>query len=680
MKYIHRTEVILIGIIIRLLLRVNAAHDTDESDPSINTHSLFRDFEEKNTSLWKCDGWHGGMKWRIPNNLDCSLSTEFEETKVVAITIYWTDISKQTAQGYECYAERVSGWIYRNFWEAMTKETKTYRVHVTQETCWNMVRLNRAPDGRNLKEKAGVHGTFETLSIKSSWWSNSSASVINYYFLPLKIAVLELDSSIQSVTIFKKPCMYIESFCLTELGILVWDVKDIKTCRLREGENTRCLYSKGDTGNRLTCPELELSLHDLQHVQLCNQTFGTSSQGIYFAQNTLGEYDDIIVTQKEIRTLVSSPKARSRRAAKYNEASAQDAFINAKFNYLYEVVGKNTKHAIQKVMQEVCKANQRTLDTVRYMAETGHPTLITRYVFGDSSYKAAFAGDIVTIWQCTEIQRYKFLLREECMLEWPVSYIHNGIIMEGFVVPLSHTIISIPTRRPVPCMEFYFDTGHVVYHLSNEGATVVHLPTLPKPGDDHKELKYFPDLSFKSGSGFDITELTDVGHTYSLLRDAQARANHLKSIETKIEELSEPLTPIHFLWTSFITTLSGFPYLIKCIIGVVSACGAVATAMMLGLNLAVLTNLAHAAKAPFTLLFSLCKRSKAKLKKIMKSKRKHHVRDNVNDGFLEDYDLRYMHGINHHLPSAPPLDSFHVGSENTSATKKFRKVGHKKHY
>jgi len=455
------------------------------------------------------------MKWRIPQSLDCTLSTEVEESKVVAVTIYWTNISKQTAQGYECYAEKTESWVYRNFWEAKSTGTKTFQIDVSEKECWNMVHSKKAPDGRPLKELSGVTGTHDAVDIVTYWWRNSTGHVKNYYFIPLKVVVLELDSSILATTIFHKPCFYYDSSCKTSLGILVWNPKEIKTCRLKEGENTRCIYSYGESGKRLTCPELELSLHDLHHIQLCNHTFGSSSQGIYFAQNSLLQYDDVIVTPDEIRPHLSKPKSRSKREVKFEKVSSQEAFINAKFNYLYEMVTNHAEHAIKKVEQDVCKANQRQLDTVRYMAETGHPTLITRYIYGDSSYRASFSGDILSVWQCTAVTHYKFLEREKCTLEWPISYLYDSHVMNGWVAPLSHTIRSKPTFMSEPCSEFYFDTGDKVYQLSNTGAVEVHLPTLPKPGEDQKQLKKFPALSFKSSSGFDITELTDIGHTYT---------------------------------------------------------------------------------------------------------------------------------------------------------------------
>ncbi|CAL8128213.1 unnamed protein product [Orchesella dallaii] len=616
--------------------------------------SFFNDFEEKSDVLWKCDGWYGGVKWRIPKSLDCSMPTTKEENKVVEVTLFLTDINQQSVQGYECYKTKTEGWIHRNFFDAKRSETKLIYIEVSSKECWEMVNNKKSPDGRVLSEKGGIIGTFDKLNIVSYWWHNVSGTVINYAIVPLKIAILELDKSIQTTSILKRPCLYNESTCPTEIGILVWNSNDVKICRLKELQSTTCIYAYGQGSKRLTCPDVELSLHDISHIQLCHHTLGSSSQGIFFAQKDPYEIDGVITTSDVIRSLIK-PK-RSRRSTQ--EINAFEAFMNAKLNYLYEVVTNQTSHAINKIHHDVCKANQMNLYLVRYMAETGHPTVVPRYISGDPSYRAALSGDILSVWQCVEIRSYKFLPRETCIREWPVAYIFNNKLLMGYVSPLSHTILSKPTLMPEPCSEFFFDGESNVYQLTNDGAVLTQIPTIPNNGDNQKHFN-FPDLSFRSGSGFDISEITDIAHTYSILREVQARALRLDELSVEMTEIRVELTPIRFFWNTAVTILSFLPTFVKYTIGVVAGIITVSLVGLMCVKLSLLIGIANIFISGLKYVHLFLEKVGFKKSTENSDKKKRRNKNKVVSPDIENSTGNMNEDILEYYPSAPSMHEIH---------------------
>lgn len=506
---------------------------------------LYTTFQDKKAALWKCDGWYSGIKWRIPRDIDCTppLLNMNRTSKEVQITLYWTDISKQTVNGFECYGIRQVKWAYTNFVNRISEKDhwETY-IAISEKDCWNMINLKVAPDLSSMAyEKNGIFGTYKPLVLETAWWSNKSAEVTNFFVIPLTVAVLELDESVKATVSFQRPCFYNESSCETEIGLLVWKSSDVKECRLQEGETSSCIYTIDNDIKTLTCPDLQLSLHDLSAIEMCGVKFGTSSQNVYFSQGRIGEIDSFTVTPDKVRSLISSPKKKNKRKRR-SAFDNLDSFVNARSNFITDTLINHTETYVRELEAQICHVNQRNLHLIKYMAQSGHPTLIPRFFLGEEQYRATFCGDGLSIWQCNKVHSYKFLTRTTCTREWPVRYIYEGMELEGWVSPLSHVIVNQPTELPEPCDEYYFDTGDHLLQLTNFGPQTASLPTLPVLGEkiDHSRSKV--PLSFKGTTGINIGKYTDEGHSYTIWQQFAKRQKHFKELKKEVKEIKQELT------------------------------------------------------------------------------------------------------------------------------------------
>lgn len=380
--------------------------------------------------------------------------------------------------------------------------------------------------------KSGVLGTNNILEVEYNWLETNTWYVVNYYIKTLNIGVFELDQSIQTTAVLQETCFYKDTHCTTAQGVLVWKKESIKTCRFTEGQSSYCLYSVSDFDTHISCPELEISLHNISSIAACGGFIGTSSQGLYFTQMGGENIRDDIMTTNDFRAIATRPKTRRRRHAEKKFKNGLDARFNAKLQFFMEYISRFTTFEIMKLHYEVCKINQAQMRLIEHTAKTGNPSVIPNVLLGDGSYKAQLNGDVLSIWKCHDIKQYMFLRREKCTLEWPVKYMLKHEAKVGYVAPLSHIIVDLPTAMNEPCREFIFDTGKDTILLSNR-SFVTNLPVLPRPGDYEAGGLKRPQISIESTGMYDVIENGNPEGAYELHKETQRSTLLLGEMEKK---------------------------------------------------------------------------------------------------------------------------------------------------
>lgn len=449
------------------------------------------------------------------------MPTKHDDNRMVSVTLYLPDYSRQSKTGYECYSVTKWEWVYRSFFNAYRTGYPLVEYDLMDDvTCWQMVKNRRSPSPYNEKMdnlEGGIVGTSNNLVIESQWWWNVTKCVTNFYFREVMVSVYDLDGSILTTTDLKTPCFYNESWCLTTFGVLVWKPSDFKTCRLTEVGTTGCLMSIASNKTRLTCPELQISLHGVSQKEMCNLTFGTTHQGYFFLQE-----DDLIVHEnishsQMAANKITSPLKRERREVNA-KANNMDIFNNGKYGFLYDNLKNSVEHAFQIVHHDICNTNFLLWTTLISVAKIGYPSLLVQTLYQDKSLRASFSGDALSVWKCKPIFTYKFVKREQCLFEYPIMYLEDGKQHSSFIMPFSHAIIGEAVEMPEPCGEFFFDAKDYYLQLTNDGPVKVNLPYLPQPILGTKNIT-IPDISFHTGSGINISGFADYMHMLTMLRE-----------------------------------------------------------------------------------------------------------------------------------------------------------------
>ena len=486
---------------------------------------LFDTLDEKPVPLYSCKGWIDGIKWRVPAQMSCPLVDVATTSEIIQITLWWEDITMNIVPAYECYAEKLTHrrayFFFGGYDEDRIKEKEPMR----KDDCEHMISSKRTPYGKPMTRiRDGFFGTEEVPNAEWYWASSDVLSVTNYYFIHMKIAISNEDASIQTTTKLLDHCQYHAETCPTELGLLIWDYADKNTCRLKEGVSTKCVLTNG----RISCPEADIALTKYTNKNLCNLTVGVSAQGIIF---TLDEKftDDSFQTSRtaDVRHIVNN-KIRVGRSVSNNTNTwlfdttfTPTSQLNAKFQYLYDLIKANVTYSVQSLHSEVCKANKRMLELLRILAQGGSPSLLVRILLGSDQYRARLNGDVLSVWMCESIYNYMMMPKDDCIFEWPVTYMEGHDKKTGYLTPLSHEIIETPTRTECPSPDYYFDTGDYVVLLTNRTIAAA-LPTLPKPSENIN-ISSMPELSFKAPGVYTVSEISGQETLIELVREMRSR-------------------------------------------------------------------------------------------------------------------------------------------------------------
>lgn len=491
----------------------------------MTTQDFFNNLSEKPVPLYSCKGWLDGIKWRVPKGMNCPLVQTNQPSEVIDLTIWWEDIALHSVPATECYARETRGIKVKNFFSDELTKAESFILPMDRETCKNLINLRKTPDGQPLlRIQDGYFGTSNIPDPQASWARMGIDTVKNYYFVDMFVVVNNQDDTIQSNTKLIDKCYYNEGQCATEYGLLIWNPAAVKTCRLKQGQTTTCLK----TGNRISCPELALAMTEWEQIKLCKHNFAVSTQGIIFTQDKIWQ-DGKAITAKtdEVEMMLIRQEAERKEAKKRYKRETRvstQTEMNARFQFLYDILATNLTFGIQQVHHDICRTNKMMLETLRILAQGGSPSLLVRVLMGSDDYRARLNGDVVAIWECDKVYNYMMQQRSDCTVEWPVTYMEGHDKKFGFISPLSHEIVEKATPIPCPAPDFYFDVGDYVIQLTNKTVTT-NLPILPKPMMT-SNLTGMPKLSFKTPGVYSLSEITgretllelsrDIGNRYML--------------------------------------------------------------------------------------------------------------------------------------------------------------------
>lgn len=369
-----------------------------------------------------------------------------------------------------------------------------------------MVRNGRTLDNDTLVDKGG--GTFSTenkLDIQSEWNNKVYDYVDNYFFRSVEVSVFDLDDSILASTDIIERCNYKDSRCFSKLGIIVWKVDDFKTCRLVEVGDSVCIFSRSHGYSRLSCEELQISMHDITEVEMCGHTFGYTSQGYFFAQHVGGDISQNVSLAKHVLEVITRRRRSKRDVSAVSEIDPVESLINARITHAIEKHSHHINERFHITHHKICTANRQLWIVLIGLAKVGDVSLFVQTIYNDASLRAYLSGDALSVIQCKTITKYRFVKRKKCCKQHPIEYVDGNDRLLGYVSPLTHYITSSATELSEPCPEFYFKTHKETLHITNGGAVAVNIPSVPISVQGSKDYIELPPITFNAHSDIYVT-------------------------------------------------------------------------------------------------------------------------------------------------------------------------------
>jgi len=528
----------------------SSPHSPLQSKTDEEVQKLFTSLGPKSTTLYFCNSWKSGLNFRLPKPIDCPMPPLEEVSTVVEITFYWEDIMVEPTTAYECYAIKSTNAREWFFFGAHTDITTNEKVYVSPLTCKEMVNNQKTPSGTHMDRKMeGFHATNFVPEANWKWPTAQGHEVINYYFAKISITAGSQSDNIRTTTTLLDECRYSAGLCPTELGTLIWETNQLRKCRLKQGDTTRCLK----TGPRISCPQNSMSISGVTIMKICDMNLGVSDQGVIIAS----QFPNEVLPGMEISRIVNLalhgrrprrrapspmeapsnvsmtvqffPKGTSPYKSRYDNGTLQGNVgfmpaneINARFEFMYQLIREKMNFGIHLLHSEICQTNKRQLEMLLSLAESGNPSILLRTLLHTRNYKGIIQGDIISLVKCESITQYMMLPRTECIVEFPIRFISNAADQKnGFLVPLSHEIVETSSPCPCPAPDFYFELDDRVVHLTNR-SIVTTMPILPRPGDGIN-ISSLPPLTFDAPGIYSQREISAIDSVHALLRDMRNR-------------------------------------------------------------------------------------------------------------------------------------------------------------
>jgi len=509
-------------LILFLILKISALYNPINPEEDNTIHDLFNQLNKKSLTLYYCRSWTNGILWRIPPPIECPLLSSTNDSKVVDVTFWWRDITKQALDSQEYFKETTTVRKSYFFFGSYSNERHTERKPMTEAECRHMVNQQISPEGQVVNRILdGLFGTQLDTDIDYSWPHTLTKSTTNYFYINLQISINDLDDSIITTSKITEECKFQRGYCPTDEGCLIWKPSQYQPCRLKMGQQTKCLL----TGKRMSCPQINIAITEITTLHVCDSSIGYSQQGIMFSQDTQGEIHPNIATSAEIIGRTEGYRKMRRKRAmnpKTLPSSKLDSQLNGEFQFLYETLKTNISFNIQMLHREICRSHQLELELISALAEGGQASLMVRTLLKDRRYRAKISGDALAVYKCQEIFEYMLLPSTNCTREWPLVFITNHDQKYGWLSPLSHEILDEPTYIECPAPVFILDLGEKTVHLTNR-SLITHLEILPSPAEG-LSLKEIPDISFSTPGVYSIEELTGQDTLLGLMKQLQKRS------------------------------------------------------------------------------------------------------------------------------------------------------------
>jgi len=361
---------------------------------SASVLKYFNELAEKPTPLLFCPETPGVL-FRIPPLPVCSIPKEVDNSTIVRLTLFWEDITSQPIEAYECWGE---SQVIIKHWSFMTIVTKkdVVKLEVGRAECQEMILNHVAPNGKSMKQvQSGFYSTCDNGEPEDTWFARSYTR--ENYFASLSVVTVSNtgDDKIKTLSATKADCVVSSEFCPTVKGVLVWDSKGYRKCRMKVGDTVSCIK----TGDMISCNEIKTTVSGWETGVYCGVNVAVSHQRLIFATEVPFELHKDVDSAENIRVKMGLGKERRDLSSALVKADE----LAGKLQYLSELLDSKVHYAVIQFHETTCHMQQLDYRFLVGEALNGNPHLLVQSFLGDKKYRAKASGDAISVWHCEEI-------------------------------------------------------------------------------------------------------------------------------------------------------------------------------------------------------------------------------------------------------------------------------------
>lgn len=310
-----KTLGISIHILLLYTLQIMGTQENDDPESTKLINTYFNTLDHKNPPLYICNEAQS-FSYRLPKQISCPLLKLDKPSKVVAITLWYNAVGQHTVDGVHCYSTKTTVRKSYFFFGSYSESTETVDMPVSAEECRLMHKRQMSPTNLPMNRiHDNAFSTMLTASVEYDWPNTREETIQNWYYSTVTISSNNVDQTLITPISLTETCSIFDNTCHTiGMGIIVWEGDRFQTCRLQKGASSLCLYSDEE---RITCPELQISINVLATIEICNFPMGGSSQGIMYSTDVKGSINEEIVTTEEVERIIQkSQSSRKTRETK----------------------------------------------------------------------------------------------------------------------------------------------------------------------------------------------------------------------------------------------------------------------------------------------------------------------------------------------------------------------------
>jgi hypothetical protein len=302
-------------VFLLILFTVTQSAEVLDQNTIRANNKYFGSLDPKPTKLHYCNPKVNSQRlYRLPKSIQCEYLKLEKPNTVIPVTFWHDTPGIQSIEAFTC--KFTSTFAYKDsfFLGGYAEHAETTDKYISPAACREMLISKISPDGDKLVHiGSNTWSTKNEITIDFKWPSYYEETVNNYFISTITIAKSNLDSTIITSIPLLADCPFDQGSCQTlDKSVLIWDQHLPTSCRLTKGPSTLCLYSIGD--DRLTCPQLTISVTNTSHIDICNQQIFTSFQGLLFTTDRSGDIDNITATtsmmEHEIELVTENRKKR----------------------------------------------------------------------------------------------------------------------------------------------------------------------------------------------------------------------------------------------------------------------------------------------------------------------------------------------------------------------------------
>jgi hypothetical protein len=296
-------EAIILTLLVLIRIILTQEHE-DQRSIELN-NKYFASLQEKLTPLYYCNpNVLSSILYRLPKTLNCDYLKLDKPSKVVPVTLWFDSPGLESTPAHLCQATTTFAYKDSFFFGGYAEKTTVEEKYVTEHQCQEMIKSKVSPDGDTLHQIAPtIWTTKNEITIDFKWPNYYEETIVNYMVSLISVTRSNSDDNVITSIPVTETCPFKKGVCRgLDKSVIIWDQKLSPNCRLTKGPSSLCLYSQSD--DRLTCPELTISVTNTSRISLCNLLLFTSFQGIIYTTDLSGEIDDITATTSMVDRMI----------------------------------------------------------------------------------------------------------------------------------------------------------------------------------------------------------------------------------------------------------------------------------------------------------------------------------------------------------------------------------------